>query len=95
VLIWQSEHQLSLRELTKIAIVNNFSTIVAWSNDEIAQYLTSFKQYEHKSADTLKEKVQQTYHDQLQHVLTSGKKVNKTDAFNLASQFGVSPYEPS
>jgi DNA excision repair protein ERCC-1 len=70
--------------------VNNLSTIVAWSNDEIAQYLTTFKQFEHKSADTLKEKVHQTYHDQLQHVLTSGKKVNKTDAVNLASQFGVS-----
>ena len=59
-------------------------------NDEVAQYLTTLKTYEHKSDDSLKEKVHQEYHDQLQHVLTSGKKVNKTDADNLASQFGVS-----
>lgn len=63
---------------------------MAWSNEEVAQYLVTFKQFEHKSADTLKERVQQTYHDQLAHVLTNGKKVNKTDADNLAAEFGVS-----
>ena len=38
----------------------------------------------------LKEKVHQTYAKQLEHVLISGKKVNKTDVENLAAQFGVS-----
>ncbi|ADV23141.1 mating-type switching protein swi10, putative [Cryptococcus gattii WM276] len=83
-----NEHHQSLRELTKIAIINEFTVFVAWSNEEVAQYLVTFKQFEHKSADTLKERVQQTYHDQLAHVLTSGKKVNKTDADNLAAEFG-------
>ncbi|OCF56284.1 DNA excision repair protein ERCC-1 [Kwoniella mangroviensis CBS 10435] len=83
-----AEHQQSLRELNKIAIINEYTVFVAWSNDEIAQYLTCFKSFEHKSADSLKERIQQTYHDQLQHVLTSGRKVNKTDADNLAAQFG-------
>ncbi|WWC98153.1 hypothetical protein V866_005044 [Kwoniella sp. B9012] len=83
-----AEHQQSLRELNKIAIINEYTVFVAWSNEEIAQYLTCFKSFEHKSADSLKERVQQTYHDQLQHVLTSGRKVNKTDADNLAAQFG-------
>ncbi|WVR08906.1 hypothetical protein IAU60_005965 [Kwoniella sp. DSM 27419] len=82
------EHQQSLRELAKIAIVNEYTVFVAWSNEEVAQYLTCFKAFENKSADTLKERVQQEYHDQLQHVLTSGRKVNKTDADNLAAQFG-------
>lgn len=59
-------------------------------NEEVAQYLTTFKAYEHKGDETLKERVHQSYHEQLQHVLISGKKVNKTDADNLASQFGVS-----
>ena len=59
------------------------------SNEEVAQYLTTFKAYEHKGDETLKERVHQSYHEQLQHVLISGKKVNKTDADNLASQFGV------
>ncbi|WRT69257.1 uncharacterized protein IL334_006241 [Kwoniella shivajii] len=83
-----NEHQQSLREINKIAIINEYTVFVAWSNEEIAQYLTTFKSYEHKSADTLKERIHQSYHDQLQHVLTSGRKVNKTDADNLAAQFG-------
>ncbi|WVQ81347.1 hypothetical protein IAT38_003470 [Cryptococcus sp. DSM 104549] len=83
-----NEHHQSLRELTKIALINNFTIFVAWSNEEVAQYLVTLKQSEHRSADTLKERVQQTYHDQLQHVLTSGKKVNKTDADSLAAEFG-------
>ena len=86
----QNEHQLSLKELSKIAIVNNLTMMVAWSNDEVAQYIAQFKVYEHKPADSLKEKVHQQYREQLQHVLTTGKRVNKTDANNLASQFGVS-----
>jgi hypothetical protein len=48
--------------------------------------------YETKSADTLKERIHQTYQNQLQHVLTTAKRVNKTDAENLASQFGVSTF---
>ncbi|ORY24194.1 restriction endonuclease type II-like protein [Naematelia encephala] len=83
-----TEHQQSLREITKIAIVNELTTFVAWTNDEVAQYLSTFKAYEHKGDETLKERIHQAYPDQLQHVLTSGKKVNKTDAENLASQFG-------
>ncbi|WWC72887.1 uncharacterized protein I206_106851 [Kwoniella pini CBS 10737] len=83
-----AEHQQSLREINKIAIINEYTVFVAWSNEEIAQYLVCFKSFEHKSADSLKERIQQTYHDQLQHVLTSGRKVNKTDADNLAAQFG-------
>ncbi len=59
-------------------------------NEEVAQYITTFKAYEHKGDETLKERIHQSYHEQLQHVLISGKKVNKTDADNLASQFGVS-----
>ena len=65
------------------------------SNEEVAQYLVSFKQQETSSAHVLKEKIHQTYHNQLSHALTSGKKVNKTDADNLASQFGVSLFYPT
>lgn len=62
--------------------------------EEAAQYLVSFKQQETASANTLKERIHQSYHNQLAHALTSGKKVNKTDADNLAAQFGVSPHLP-
>lgn len=58
-------------------------------NEEAAQYLTTLKQYEHKSADPIKERIHQTYHNQLDHVLTSGRKVNKSNVEALAAQFGV------
>ncbi|BEI92078.1 uncharacterized protein CcaverHIS019_0408980 [Cutaneotrichosporon cavernicola] len=83
-----SEHQQSLRELSKVAVINEMTILVAFSNEEAAQYLTTLKAYEHKSADTLKEKVHQTYPSQLQHVLTSGRKVNKSNAEAIAAQFG-------
>ncbi|KAK4689383.1 DNA excision repair protein ERCC-1, partial [Tremellales sp. Uapishka_1] len=83
-----TEHQQSIRELSKIAIINDLTVFVAWSNEEVAQYLITFKESENKSADVLKERIHQTYPNQLQHVLTSGKKVTKNDAEVLASQFG-------
>jgi DNA excision repair protein ERCC-1 len=64
--------------------------MACFSNEEVAQYLTTFKTYEHRGGDSLKEPIHQTYTEQLAHVMTSGKKVNKTDTDNLASQFGVS-----
>ncbi|WOO83721.1 DNA excision repair protein ERCC-1 [Vanrija pseudolonga] len=84
-----TEHQQSIRELSKHAVINDLSVFVAWSNAEAAQYLATFKAYEHKSADSLKEKVHQTYPAQLEHVLTSGRKVNKSNAEALAAQFGA------
>lgn len=60
-----------------------------YRNEEAAQYLTTLKAYEHKSADSLKEKVHQTYRSQLEHALTSGRKVNKSNAEAIAAQFGV------
>ncbi|GMK57109.1 hypothetical protein CspeluHIS016_0309490 [Cutaneotrichosporon spelunceum] len=83
-----NEHQQPLRELSKVAIINDMTILVAFSNEEAAQYLTTLKAYEHKSADTLKEKVHQTYPSQLEHVLTSGRKVNKSNAEAIAAQFG-------
>lgn len=76
-------------------IIPKPTTYFAVSNEEVAQYLVSFKQQETSSAHVLKEKIHQTYHNQLSHALTSGKKVNKTDADNLASQFGVSVIYPA
>ncbi|BEJ15144.1 hypothetical protein CspHIS471_0409110 [Cutaneotrichosporon sp. HIS471] len=83
-----NEHQQPLRELSKVAVINEMTILVAFSNEEAAQYLTTLKAYEHKSADTLKEKVHQTYPSQLQHVLTSGRKINKSNAEAIAAQFG-------
>jgi hypothetical protein len=50
----------------------------------------TYKAFENKSPDMLKERVQNDYPSQLQSVLTSVKGVNKTDVITLSTNFGVS-----
>lgn len=38
----------------------------------------------------MKERIRQNYPEQLEHVLTSGRKVNKANAETLSATFGVS-----
>jgi len=57
---------------------------------EAATYIMTYKAFEHKPPDMLKERVQKDYPSQLQNVLTSVKGVNKTDVITLSTNFGVS-----
>lgn len=50
----------------------------------------TYKAFEHKPPDMLKERVQKDYPGQLQNALTSVKGVNKTDVITLSTNFGVS-----
>lgn len=50
----------------------------------------TYKAFEHKPPDMLKERVQKDYPSQLQNALTSVKGVNKTDVITLSTNFGVS-----
>jgi DNA excision repair protein ERCC-1 len=60
------------------------------SAEEAATYLATYKAFEHKPPDMLKERVHKDYASQLQSVLTSVKGVNKTDVLTLGTNFGVS-----
>lgn len=57
--------------------------------DEAGLYLSTFKQYEHKSPDMIKERVDKTYDAILRTALTSISKVNKTDVETLRTSLGV------
>ena len=59
------------------------------SNDEAGQYITTFKQFEHKPPDLIKERVDKDYDSQLRTALTSINKVNKTDVETLRTSLGV------
>ena len=59
--------------------------------DEAALYLSTFKQYENKPPDTIKERVDKDYASVLRSALTSIKGINKTDVETLRSNCGVSP----
>jgi len=64
--------------------------VTASSVQEAATYIMTYKAFEHKPPDMLKERVQKDYPSQLQNVLTSVKGVNKTDVITLSTNFGVS-----
>ncbi|OJA20861.1 hypothetical protein AZE42_02964 [Rhizopogon vesiculosus] len=83
-----SEHLEPIRELTKVCLINNITIIVAWSYEEAGQYISTFKQFEHKPPDLIKERVDKDYDALLRTALTSINKVNKTDVETLRSSLG-------
>ncbi|EIN11327.1 DNA repair protein rad10 [Punctularia strigosozonata HHB-11173 SS5] len=83
-----SEHQEPIRELTKVCLINNITIIVAWSPEEAGMYLSTFKQFEHRPPDMIKERVDKDYFSVLRNSLTSISKVNKTDVETLRTSFG-------
>ncbi|XP_025031931.1 DNA excision repair protein ERCC-1 [Python bivittatus] len=80
-------HQ-AVKELAKICILADCTLILAWSPEEAGRYLETYKAYEQKPADLLKEKVEQDYLSRVTDCLTSVKSVNRTDALSLLSTFG-------
>jgi DNA excision repair protein ERCC-1 len=58
--------------------------------EEAATYLATYKAFEHKPPDLLKERVHKDYASRLQGVLTSVRGINKTDVMTLSTNFGVS-----
>ncbi|KAF7242275.1 DNA excision repair protein ERCC-1 [Varanus komodoensis] len=80
-------HQ-AIKELAKICILADCTLILAWSPEEAGRYLETYKAYEQKPADSLKEKVDQDYLSRATDCLTSVKSVNKTDTLSLLSNFG-------
>ncbi|KAG8907941.1 Excision repair cross-complementation group 1 [Tulasnella sp. 403] len=67
--------------------------MAAWSMEEAAQYLMTYKAYENKSPNMIKERIDNDYASILHSALTSIKGVNKTDVLTLKTTFGVRPYD--
>ena len=80
-----------LEQVTKIAFLNDWSLICAWSHDEAARYLETFKMYENKPADLIMgERTDESDQKaQFGKVLLKIKGVNRTDVATLASTFGT------
>uniref|UniRef100_A0A671NG75 DNA excision repair protein ERCC-1 n=1 Tax=Sinocyclocheilus anshuiensis TaxID=1608454 RepID=A0A671NG75_9TELE len=66
-----------------------FSCFFAHSQipEEAGRYIETYKSYEKKPADVLKEQVEKNYLSQVTDCLTTVKSVNKTDAMTLLSTF--------
>lgn len=81
-------HQDSIRELTKSAVVHDFTIMLSWSHEEAGRYLETYKAFEHKSPDIIREKSVDDYMAKLTECLTQVRSVNKTDVLTLVSNFG-------
>jgi hypothetical protein len=59
------------------------------SLEEAGNYLSTFKQFEHRPPDMIRERVDKDHSSILRNALTSISKVNKTDVETLRTTFGV------
>uniref|UniRef100_A0A3B5KW87 DNA excision repair protein ERCC-1 n=1 Tax=Xiphophorus couchianus TaxID=32473 RepID=A0A3B5KW87_9TELE len=77
----------ALKELARICVMADCTLILAWSPEEAGRYLETYKSYEKKPADLLKEQVEKDYLSKVTDCLTTVKSINKTDAITLLSTF--------
>ncbi|XP_039455526.1 DNA excision repair protein ERCC-1 [Oreochromis aureus] len=77
----------ALKELARMCIMADCTLILAWSPEEAGRYLETYKSYEKKPADMLKEQVEKDYLSKVTDCLTTVKSINKTDAITLLSAF--------
>ncbi|KAM6934051.1 DNA excision repair protein ERCC-1 [Xenentodon cancila] len=77
----------ALKELARICIMADCTLILAWSPEEAGRYLETYKSYEKKPADLLKEQVEKDYLSKITDCLTTVKSINRTDAITLLSTF--------
>lgn len=81
------DHVRAIRELTRASVVLEFCVLLAWSNEEAARYIETFKAYELRSADALRTRTGERPYDKLAHALTRIRPLNKTDVSTLATVF--------
>lgn len=68
--------------------MNNMTLILAWSEEEAARYLETFKTLENNNGSIIQRREQTNFVDQITDTLTSIKSVNKTDAVQLLGHLG-------
>jgi DNA excision repair protein ERCC-1 len=88
VLVDEVDPVNALLYLNKLAVVQSMTLILAWSEQEAARYLETFKAMDGKDASTIQKKKaeSQQFGDQVADFLSKGA-VNKTDAAQLLGQF--------
>jgi DNA excision repair protein ERCC-1 len=87
VLVDVEDAASTLLSLNTLAVTNNMTLLLAWSEEEAARYLETFKAFDGKDASLIQRKEQTNHVDQVGEFLTGCKGVNKTDAGLLVGQF--------
>lgn len=88
VMVDISNHEESLKELSKTSLINNVTLVLTWSSTECARYIELFKTYEHAPPTSIKQHQSNKYSDRMIDFVTTPRSINKTDAVSLVSQFG-------
>ena len=76
-----------LKQLMRLAILSELTLMLAWSHEEAAKVIETYKIFEHKPPDMIMEKSGTEPHEKMIEALTSVKSVNKTDAVTLLGTF--------
>ncbi|KAI8379284.1 restriction endonuclease type II-like protein [Radiomyces spectabilis] len=88
VLVDIENYHDTLRELNRTAILQDYTLMLAWSHEEAARYLETYKVFENKPPDLIRERMVDDYYTKMTDCLTNVKSVNKTDVLTLLSSFG-------
>ena len=89
VLVDMDDNTSVLQQLNTLAVTHDMTLILAWSEEEAARYLETFKAFDGKDASLIQRKEKTAFGDQVSEFLatTAATKVNKTDAAQLLAQF--------
>lgn len=79
----------ALRELGRVSTVLDYCLVLAWSYEEAGKYIETFKMFEFKSADSIKERIPNNFMDQITACLTEVESISKTNVLTLALNFSV------
>jgi DNA excision repair protein ERCC-1 len=79
----------ALLRLNKISVVNNMTLVLAWTEEEAARYLETYKALDGKDASSIQKREQTNFVDQVADFFTACKPVNKTDSTNLLDHFST------
>merc|ERR1712126_84788 len=77
-----------LQDLTKICLLCDLTLMLAWSNEDAGKILETYKMFENKPPDLIKEKQEDNPLSKVVDALTTVRSINRTDAMTLLSNFG-------
>lgn len=83
------DHRAALKELSRLALNTKLTLVCTASEREAARYCETLRAYDEKTADGIRERVDDSFSARLRAALTSVRGVNKTDVATLAFSFGA------
>lgn len=87
VLVDNKDPHHMLKNLTRICILADLTLILAWSFDEAGKIIETYKIYENKPADYIRERGESSTYLRLIQALITIKPINKSDAMALIDKF--------